>query len=268
MTEKIMRFKFGQNWENYIKKNFSDERVEISKCHLLDFLKMDNLQNKSFLDIGCGSGLHSLAAFRAGASKIVSFDFDPISVQTTLKLREYAGNPSEWKVSQGSILDDGFLRSLEPADIVYSWGVLHHTGDMWKAMDNSIQLIRPDGCFYVALYDYDIQVKPTPEFWLTVKQKYNQSEWLGKRKMELWYLWRFMLYGNPLLIPYVVFRAFRYKHLRGMALYTDIVDWLGGWPMDFAKREDVKNWAGRNSLGIVSMKTGEANTEYLFKKIE
>ena len=49
-----------------------------------------------------------------------------------------------------------------------------------------------------------------------------------------------------------------------MAFYTDVVDWLGGWPMEFAKRADVKTWAERNELKMLVMKTGEANTEYLF----
>lgn len=265
MFDTEMRFKFGKNWEKYINNYFSEERLEISRRYLLNFLKMDDLKNKSFIDIGCGSGLHSLAAIRSGAAKVFSFDFDPTSVQTTLKLREFAGNPTQWQVVQGSILDNMFLRSLEPADIVYSWGVLHHSGDMWRAMDNSVKLIKSGGYFYAALYDYDIQVNPRPEFWLMVKQKYNRADWLGKRKMELWYVWRFMLYRNPLLLPLVCIQALRYKQSRGMAIYTDIVDWLGGWPMDFAKRKDVKDWAERNNMEMVTMKTGEANTEYLFK---
>ena len=266
MSNEDMKFRFGENWEKYIKKHFSEERVEISRQHLLGFLQMDDLQGKSFLDIGCGSGLHSLAAFRACASKIVSFDYDPVSVQTTLKLKEYAGNPGQWQVMQGSILDDVFLKTLALADIVYSWGVLHHTGNMWKAMDNAACLIKPGGLFYAALYDYDIQVNPSAEFWLEVKQRYNRASDWGKRKMEWWYIWEFMLYKNIVALPILIKRSVGYKASRGMAFYTDIVDWLGGWPMDFAKRADVKVWTLRQNLEMLSMKTGEANTEYLFRR--
>src|SRR5262245_28023542 len=93
MSPESVRFGFGKNWEDYIEKHFSDERVEISRKHMLSFLGLDDLKGMYFLDIGCGSGLHSLAAFRSGAQRILSFDFDPDSVLTTKKLRDIAGNP-------------------------------------------------------------------------------------------------------------------------------------------------------------------------------
>src|ERR1700730_8633586 len=102
MGADTMRFSFGKNWEKFIAEHFSEERVEISRKHLLGFLQMDDLHGKSFLDIGCGSGLHSLAALRAGASRIVSLDVDPSSVHTTNRLKEFAGDPPQWQVLQGS----------------------------------------------------------------------------------------------------------------------------------------------------------------------
>lgn len=266
MSTNSDRFAFGKNWEDYIQKHFSEERVEISRKHLLAFLQLPDLKGKSFLDIGCGSGLHSLAALRAGAEKIFSFDYDTDSVTTTTKLREFVGSPSHWKVCQGSILDKEFLNTIEPADIIYSWGVLHHTGSMWQAMDNAVGLGQPGALYYIALYDHDIQVNPTPEFWLDVKQRYNKSSEWGKRKLELWYIWRFSLNRNILTLPKFLARIFGYKHSRGMAFYNDVKDWLGGWPMEFAKRADVKAWAAKHGLEMLTMKTGEANTEYLFKR--
>src|SRR5689334_3635318 len=158
MSENSVRYGFGKNWDDYIKKHFSDERVEISRKHLLSFLKQDDLKGKSFLDIGCGSGLHSLAAYRSGVEKICSFDYDPDSVATTKKLKEFAGNPPYWEVYQGSILDKEFLGTIEPADFVYSWGVLHHTGNMWDAMDNVVRLGKKGSLYYIALYDYEAHV--------------------------------------------------------------------------------------------------------------
>lgn len=262
----VGRFNFGKNWEQYLKRHFNEERVEISRKHLLQFLDIDNLKDKYFLDVGCGSGLHSLAALRAGAAQIVSFDIDPNSVNTTRKIWGGADNPAHWEIKQGSILDDAFLQTLEPADIVYAWGVLHHTGHMWKAMNNAVRLMKNQALFYVALYDYDFQVNPPAEFWLEVKQKYNRGGWVTKRQMELWYIWRFMLYKNLRALPVFIRRILRYKESRGMAVYTDLVDWLGGWPMEFAKRADVKQWAENVNLEMVKMKTGQANTEYLFKR--
>ena len=266
MKNPDLRFGFGKNWKRYIEKNFSEERVQISQNILLGFLGFENLEGKYFLDIGCGSGLHSLAALRAGAKKIVSFDYDPDSVLTTKRLREYAGNPEHWELYQGSILDKEFLKTIEPADIVYSWGVLHHTGNMWTALDNTAALAKSGSLLYIALYDYDIQENPPPEFWLDVKQNYNRANWFGKRGMEWWYIWNFALNKELQNVPQLLKVISGYKQSRGMAFYTDIVDWLGGWPMEFAKREDVKYWADRMGLKILTMKTGEANTEYLFGK--
>jgi len=267
MSTEDVRFGFGKNWEDYIKKHFSEERVEASRKHLLGFLQKENLNGKSFLDIGCGSGLHSLAALRAGAENIFSFDYDPNSVSATEMVRKFVGTPASWQVKQGSILDDDFLGTVKPADIVYSWGVLHHTGDMWKAMDNTVKLMKDDSLLYIALYDYDIQISPTPEFWLDVKKRYNLSSLVGKRQMELWYIWRFLLSGKIGNLGRFIKRSMGYKKERGMALYNDVKDWLGGWPMEFAKRADVKNWSEKKRLEMLKMKTGEANTEYLFKKM-
>jgi len=112
MSGENLRYGFGRNWEDYIRKHFSEERVDISRRHTLEFLGLENLNGRSFLDIGCGSGLHSLAAFRAGAGKIFSFDYDMDSVQTTKMVRKIAGDPENWQVLQGSILDDKFIQSF------------------------------------------------------------------------------------------------------------------------------------------------------------
>lgn len=266
MSEEKLRFGFGRNWDKFIEKHFNEERIEISKIHLLDFLEMDNLENSYFLDIGCGSGLHSLAVLHAGAKRIVSFDIDSDSIKATKKLKTYANNPEHWEVFKGSILDDKAVSSLDKADIVYSWGVLHHTGDMWQAMDNAVSLMKDDGLFYVALYDYEIQVNPSAEFWLSAKQRYNKGGWFTKKRMEIWYIWEFLLNKNLRALPELIKRADSYKQSRGMALYTDIVDWLGGWPMEFAKRGDVKRWAKGKGLEMIKAEFGEANSEYLFKK--
>ena len=262
-----MRFGFGKNWQRFIEKHFDEERIEISRRHILGFLKMNSLEGKYFLDVGCGSGLHSLAALKAGAEKIVSFDFDMDSVQATEKLREFSGNPPHWTVLQGSILDKDLIKKIEPADIVYSWGVLHHTGDMWQAIENTAGLMKDSSVLYIALYTYDVFVDPPPEFWLDVKRRYNEGGSLEKRWIELWYVWKFILGCRLRSIPGQIRRIISHKQTRGMAFYTDIKDWLGGWPMEFAKIDDVKSFCGeRLGLELVNINTGEANSEYLYKK--
>lgn len=262
MDKENIAFSFGRNWEDFIRTSFSSERVEIAKAHLLGFLERESLEGLYFLDVGCGSGIHSLAALRAGARKVVSFDVDEHSVQAATMVREMEGR-GKWEILKGSVLDEGFLRQLEPADIVYSWGVLHHTGDMWTAVRNAAGLMRPRGLFYLALYT----TTPRSDFWLSVKKTYNRSSKPARAAME----YAYALQGTilPELIrfrnPWRIIRD--YKKSRGMSFMTDVRDWLGGYPFEHASAEEVLRF-GRKSLGLelVNIKTGEANTEYLFKR--
>jgi SAM-dependent methyltransferase len=257
-------FSFGKNWNHFVTQHFTPERLSIAKDHIADFLEMPDLSGKSFLDVGCGSGLSSLAAYELGAEHIVSFDVDPYSVKTTMTLREMAGNPSHWTVFEGSVLERPFLDSLEPADIVYSWGVLHHTGNMWKAVENAASLMKKDGVLYIALYT---TTRKSP-YWIRVKRAYNAASPVGKRLMEARYMVRYTLLPHLLRLKNPVrYMRDRKARRRGMAYLTDVRDWLGGYPYEDAKPEEVLKF-GRNSLSLelINLATGEANTEYLFRK--
>jgi 2-polyprenyl-3-methyl-5-hydroxy-6-metoxy-1,4-benzoquinol methylase len=186
------RFSFGRNWRKFVQKNFSTERVAKAELRLLEVLKLDNLQGYTFLDIGCGSGLHSLAALKCGASRVVSFDYDPDSVEITKYLRTLEGNPPHWEVTQGSVLDEAFMHALPQADIIYAWGVLHHTGDTWKALTNSRVPLSPNGVAVIALYSYTCYYNAhlafgnlTPEQWLEIKQRYNKAGFFAKKALGM-----------------------------------------------------------------------------------
>jgi|SRR5579859_1209864 len=257
-------FRFGKNWESFVKNYFSEERVEISRQHILEFLGVANLNGLCFLDVGCGSGLSSLAALRAGANRIISFDVDPDSAKTTERLHALSGAPDHWQVLQGSVLDMEFLAKLDPADVLYSWGVLHHTGAMWKAIENVLPLVKPNGAFYVALYT----TSPASAFWIRTKQEYNRASFIKKRLMELWYV------QSRVILPQLRARQnpfgymLNYKRSRGMEFMTDIRDWLGGWPYEDATVEAVLAFFATHGFRAIRVRTGEANTEYLFVRQE
>ena len=185
------RFAFGRNWKRFIDQYLADEWVASAQAQLTSFLGLQTLKDRTFLDIGCGSGLFSYIAHRLGATRIVSFDYDKDSVEATERLREHAGSPSQWHVSQGSILDKDFVARLPHSDVVYAWGVLHHTGDMWSAIRNAAGLVEENGYFYIAIYNKQeyktLRTIRGSHFWLKIKKLYNRGGWPARAALEGWY---------------------------------------------------------------------------------
>jgi 2-polyprenyl-6-hydroxyphenyl methylase/3-demethylubiquinone-9 3-methyltransferase len=181
-------------------------------------------------------------------------------------LHRKAGAPARWTIQQASVLDDAFMASLPTYDLVYSWGVLHHTGEVWKAIDLAASRVVPGGLFYIALYSADVQKDPSPEFWLEVKQRYVNSGWVTRRRMDWWYVWRFMMHRNPARIPVVLKRMRDHSKTRGMKMFTDIRDWLGGWPMEFVWDAEAVTFVENRGFRLKEIATGQANTEFLFER--
>lgn len=265
---KDKRFGFGRNWKDFIQYKLTDERIDESRKHMLEFMGPENIAEKSFLDVGCGSGLHSLSALRNGAKSVYAFDYDIHSVEAATFLKDLkCPDDKEWRVEQGSILDEDYVSSLGQYDVVYSWGVLHHTGELWKALEIITRCVRPGGLLYLALYSENAHVSPPPEFWLKVKKKYVDSGAFYRTLMVIWYVWRFGMGRNPLRLPRLLRKIRDYKKSRGMSYMTDVKDWIGGWPMEFSRDEDVIDlYEKKLGFKLIRISTGEANTEYLFKK--
>ncbi|MBO6553328.1 MAG: class I SAM-dependent methyltransferase [Roseitalea sp.] len=261
-----MRYGFGQNWAEFVDQKLSDSIIEESRVHLAEMLRTDDLSGKTFLDIGCGSGIHSLAALRLGAKRVIAFDYDEDSVATARRVHAFAGAPDNWEIMQGSVLDEAFMKSLPVADIVYSWGVLHHTGDMWRAVRNAGIPLADDSVFYIALYSSDNYVDPPPSYWLKVKRAYNLAPQWRKSLMEMQYMlrWHFLPEIKAGRNPWALMKQYG---SRGMTYWTDVKDWLGGWPMDFASLNETQAFCDEEfGLSLMNVKTGEGCTEYVFAR--
>jgi SAM-dependent methyltransferase len=261
------RFDFGRNWKRFVRRNFTPERCDIAKSRILEFAGLDSLQGVDFLDVGCGSGLHSLAAYEAGARRICSFDYDPNSVAACNMLRRKVGSPASWRVERGDVLNDDYIATLGKWDFVYCWGVLHHTGDVWRAIRNTQRTVANGGQLYLALYSADADFQPSKEFWIEVKKEYNSADPLRRWLMMWWYVWAFYLYKDPKKIPEFLHRAATYKMKRGMNIFADIRDWLGGWPMEYVADQAVIDLLERDhGFQKINLATGQACTEFLFRR--
>ena len=260
------RFRFGDNWRRFI-ANLSPEQIDEAVLGLQTAMGADRLDGRVFLDIGCGSGIHSLAAFRMGARAIVSFDFDLDSVACTQAMRERAGAPPNWRVLQGSVLDMAFLESAAPAaDDVYSWGVLHHTGSMWEAIRNAARCCSPaGGRLLIGIYN---EKRPGTDIMRWIKRAYVASPPLGQELIK-WSYWGVTAAVQVARGRNVSAEIRGRLRERGMDYWRDLEDWVGGYPYECATPEAVRAFV--EGQGFTQRAARVRNTiasvnEYLFTR--
>jgi 2-polyprenyl-6-hydroxyphenyl methylase/3-demethylubiquinone-9 3-methyltransferase len=259
------RFAFGANWARFLSR-LTPERVQLAETSLRDML--GDLSGKRFLDIGSGSGLFSLAARNLGAT-VHSFDYDPQSVACTAELRRrFYPDDRAWRVERGSALDEPYLRSLGAFDVVYAWGVLHHTGEMWRAMELATIPLAPGGLLYVAVYT---RMSPIWHRLVTgQKRLYVRSPAPVRWAMIGGYgFYAFVLEAMASIAHgrHPLARVLEYeKRWRGMSWWHDIVDWVGGYPYESASPSDVFDFYRQRGLTLTRLVVHPhtANGEYVF----
>lgn len=265
------RFEFGRNWARYLRL-VDERRIAQAEGSLAAMLREPTLAGRRFLDIGCGSGLFSLAARRLGA-RVHSFDFDPDSVGCTRELRARDDHErGDWTVEPGSVLDAAYMRALGTFDVVYAWGVLHHTGRMWEALDAACRAVGPGGKLFIAIYN-DLGTRTRR--WRMLKRAYNRLPrplrpafaLLVSLPEELKAFVRASLAGRP--ADYV--RLWTEPRSRGMSRWRDIIDWVGGYPYEAATPDEVFEFCRARGFTLVTLRCGGVGlgcNEYVFERAE
>jgi 2-polyprenyl-3-methyl-5-hydroxy-6-metoxy-1,4-benzoquinol methylase len=254
------RFRFGRNWAGFVRR-LNHERIAEAENNLNEFLGEGSLAAKTFLDIGSGSGLSSLAARRLGAT-VLSFDFDGQSVACTEELqRRFRPGDKSWVIEHGSVLDQHYLAGLGQFDIVYSWGVLHHTGAMWQAMENVKPLVKPGGRLFIAIYNDCGEVS---RGWLRRKRRYNALPRL-LRPLYVAYVWtpqelRSLIgYARSGELRTYIRELIGPSNTRGMSWIHDVIDWIGGYPYEYASVEAIIDFYRRDGFDPIKIR---ANSSY------
>lgn len=260
------RFAFGRNWRSFV-GGVGEDRVAASVAGLRALLRRADLTGASFLDIGCGSGLSSLAARRMGA-RVVAFDYDADSVTASEALRaRLAPGDAGWRIERGSALDAAYMESLGRFDVVHSWGVLHHTGDMARGLELAAARAAPGGLLALAIYNDQGRAS---RGWARIKRAYvrggraTRAALLAAGTVRLWgptAARDLLAHGDPT-------RSWRaYGRERGMSAWHDVVDWIGGWPFEVATPEFVFDFHRARGFELRGLKTcagGIGCNEFLF----
>ena len=218
LTRLETHFSFGKNWASFARivgeQQISDAVTGMQKL-------VGDLTGARFLDIGCGSGLHSLAALRLGAAEVVAVDIDPDSVDTTRTLLSSAAPNARFRVEEASVFELTPAR-LGAFDVVYSWGVLHHTGDLNRAIRTAAALVEAKGRFAFALY----RRTWTCPLWRWEKRWYSATSPKAQKVAQALYIAMYRL--ARLSVPTTTVAGQK----RGMDFVHDVHDWLGGYPYE------------------------------------
>ena len=252
-------FKFGENWASF-SKQMDETHIEQAVQSLTSLFGEGALKDKSFLDMGCGSGLFSSAAARLGARSVLGLDIDPVSVETSqANAAHWLKDSSALTFRQFSALDTAQMDALGKFDVVYSWGVLHHTGNMALALQNTARRVKPNGLLMIAIYNRHW----SSPLWWAIKWLYNRAGKAGQK----------IIIGlmTPVIFTakWLVTRQNPFQMRRGMDFMHNVTDWVGGYPYEYAGAEEMTSTLEKLGFELLSLRRAKVPTgcnEYVCRR--
>lgn len=268
LVNREQHFAFGENWLNFSKK-INEATIRSAEKEFNKLIWPDVIKGKRFLDIGCGSGLHSLIALIQGAGEVFAVDIDPVCVQTTRQVLSEQYDKNNWRSEEISVFDLT-EEQFGTFDIVYSWGVLHHTGDMHQAISKSLNMVSPGGLCVLGLYSKTLMCG----FWKQVKKYYSKSNKSRQDIIRNIYITLYRI--SALIAKRKTFKEILgdYHQNRGMDFFNDVHDWLGGYPYESIRPDELIKYV--NTLGFECIREviipsglgilGSGNNEFVLRR--
>jgi 2-polyprenyl-6-hydroxyphenyl methylase/3-demethylubiquinone-9 3-methyltransferase len=140
---------------------------------------------------------------------------------------------------------------------------------MWTALANAAPSVARDGRLFIAIYN---DQGTASRRWTKVKRLYNQLP-RGLRFLVVWpSFW--VLNWRPLVKDFLRGRPFQSirdygKNQRGMSFWQDLIDWVGGYPFEVARPEQILDFYGQRGFVLTRLLTCGGTlgcNEFVFEK--
>jgi SAM-dependent methyltransferase len=147
---------YGRLFEKFSQTSFWGETVRLLRTRLeRNGIPLSELAGKHVLDAGCGGGRYTVAWRLLGAERATGLDISPVNVADARRRVEPSGEGGGQgdgvEFEQGDVLNLPYADAT--FDIVFSNGVLHHTEDWRRGVEELVRVLKPGGMGWLYLIE-------------------------------------------------------------------------------------------------------------------
>jgi SAM-dependent methyltransferase len=204
-----------------------EQRKYFVEPHIPDFAEFGRWTGKRVLEVGCGIGTDAISFARAGAI-YTGLELSQASLDVARRRFEVYSLPG--RLVQGNAEKAAELLEHEAFDLVYSFGVIHHTPHPDAVIREVRKLIRPDGEFRLMLYAKDSWKaamigagfdQPEAQFGCPIAFTYTKEEVRDLMEANGFTV---LSIGQDHIFPYVIEKYVRYEY--------ELQPWFASMPRD------------------------------------